>query len=83
MLDLLQLRLNSHGHIIGTEYLSDLVEKEHATHKNGIALGVVHLPHVFNLIFLFGSFILVYNICLCYLDIVICVKEATSFALCW
>ncbi|KAM6572221.1 hypothetical protein CsatA_016301 [Cannabis sativa] len=24
-----KLRLNSHGHIIGTEYLSDLVEKEH------------------------------------------------------
>ncbi|KAF4359808.1 hypothetical protein G4B88_020329, partial [Cannabis sativa] len=24
-----ELRLNSHGHIIGTEYLSDLVEKEH------------------------------------------------------
>ncbi|MBA0714710.1 hypothetical protein Golax_013669 [Gossypium laxum] len=34
MLNLLQLRLNSHGHIIGTEYLSDLVEKEHAAHKH-------------------------------------------------
>lgn len=31
----LQLRLNSHGHIIGTEYLSDLVEKEHAAHNHG------------------------------------------------
>ncbi|KAK4775892.1 hypothetical protein SAY87_023853 [Trapa incisa] len=29
-----KLRLNSHGHIIGTEYLSDLVEKEHTTHKH-------------------------------------------------
>ncbi|GLT49012.1 hypothetical protein SLA2020_225980 [Shorea laevis] len=29
-----KLRLNSYGHIIGTEYLSDLVEKEHTTHKN-------------------------------------------------
>ncbi|KAF3445142.1 hypothetical protein FNV43_RR14835 [Rhamnella rubrinervis] len=29
-----KLRLNSYGHIIGTEYLSDLVEKEHATHKH-------------------------------------------------
>lgn len=28
-----KLRLNSHGHIIGTEYVSDLVEKEHA-HKH-------------------------------------------------
>lgn len=30
-----KLRLNSDGHIIGTEYLSDLVEKEHAEHKDG------------------------------------------------
>ncbi|XP_024032147.1 endoplasmic reticulum-Golgi intermediate compartment protein 3 isoform X2 [Morus notabilis] len=30
-----KLRLNSHGQIIGTEYLSDLVEKEHASHKHG------------------------------------------------
>ncbi|GMI67734.1 hypothetical protein like AT3G22290 [Hibiscus trionum] len=29
-----KLRLNSHGHIIGTEYLSDLVEKDHATHNH-------------------------------------------------
>ncbi|XP_048327410.2 uncharacterized protein LOC107416787 isoform X2 [Ziziphus jujuba] len=29
-----KLRLNSYGHIIGTEYLSDLVEKEHATHDH-------------------------------------------------
>ncbi|CAN6454684.1 unnamed protein product [Victoria cruziana] len=29
-----KLRLNKDGHIIGTEYLSDLVEKEHATHKH-------------------------------------------------
>ncbi|ESQ47639.1 hypothetical protein EUTSA_v10021173mg [Eutrema salsugineum] len=31
-----KLRLNSHGHIIGTEYISDLVEKEHdhSTHKH-------------------------------------------------
>ncbi|CAI0446845.1 unnamed protein product [Linum tenue] len=29
-----KLRLNSHGQIIGTEYLSDLVEKEH-THDHG------------------------------------------------
>ncbi|XP_024032148.1 endoplasmic reticulum-Golgi intermediate compartment protein 3 isoform X3 [Morus notabilis] len=29
-----KLRLNSHGQIIGTEYLSDLVEKEHASHKH-------------------------------------------------
>ncbi|WZZ60978.1 hypothetical protein YC2023_061085 [Brassica napus] len=32
-----KLRLNSHGHIIGTEYISDLVEKEHdhSSHKHG------------------------------------------------
>ncbi|XP_050381247.1 uncharacterized protein LOC126798349 isoform X2 [Argentina anserina] len=30
-----KLRLNSHGHIIGTEYLSDLVEKEHHKHGDG------------------------------------------------
>ncbi|TKY47908.1 Endoplasmic reticulum-Golgi intermediate compartment protein 3 [Spatholobus suberectus] len=29
-----KLRLNSYGHIIGTEYISDLVEKEHSTHKH-------------------------------------------------
>ncbi|KAF5459550.1 hypothetical protein F2P56_023485 [Juglans regia] len=29
-----KLRLNSDGHIIGTEYLSDLVEKEHTAHKH-------------------------------------------------
>ncbi|KAF2305383.1 hypothetical protein P3X46_004727 [Hevea brasiliensis] len=29
-----KLRLNNYGHIIGTEYLSDLVEKEHASHKH-------------------------------------------------
>ncbi|XP_050219276.1 uncharacterized protein LOC126669769 [Mercurialis annua] len=29
-----KLRLNSYGHIVGTEYLSDLVEKEHAAHKH-------------------------------------------------
>ncbi|KAK7258302.1 hypothetical protein RIF29_23875 [Crotalaria pallida] len=29
-----KLRLNSHGHIIGTEYISDLVEKEHEHHKH-------------------------------------------------
>ncbi|KAL0717591.1 hypothetical protein Bca4012_066913 [Brassica carinata] len=31
-----KLRLNSHGHIIGTEYISDLVEKEHdhSSHKH-------------------------------------------------
>ncbi|XAR57671.1 hypothetical protein NMG60_11025913 [Bertholletia excelsa] len=29
-----KLRLTSDGHIIGTEYLSDLVEKEHAAHKH-------------------------------------------------
>ncbi|GKV15251.1 hypothetical protein SLEP1_g26048 [Rubroshorea leprosula] len=29
-----KLRLNNHGHIIGTEYLSDLVEKEHAAHNH-------------------------------------------------
>ncbi|XP_026383284.1 endoplasmic reticulum-Golgi intermediate compartment protein 3-like [Papaver somniferum] len=29
-----KLRLNSAGHIIGTEYLSDLVEKEHTNHKH-------------------------------------------------
>ncbi|OVA07804.1 Endoplasmic reticulum vesicle transporter [Macleaya cordata] len=29
-----KLRLNSDGHIIGTEYLSDLVEKEHIAHKH-------------------------------------------------
>ncbi|XP_022740372.1 endoplasmic reticulum-Golgi intermediate compartment protein 3-like isoform X2 [Durio zibethinus] len=38
-----KLRLNSHGHIIGTEYLSDLVEKEHAADKHDIVLGVAHL----------------------------------------
>nr|XP_011467640.1 PREDICTED: endoplasmic reticulum-Golgi intermediate compartment protein 3 isoform X1 [Fragaria vesca subsp. vesca] len=30
-----KLRLNSHGHIVGTEYLSDLVEKEHHKHDDG------------------------------------------------
>ncbi|KAF5748879.1 endoplasmic reticulum-Golgi intermediate compartment protein 3 [Tripterygium wilfordii] len=29
-----KLRLNNHGHIIGTEYLSDLVEKEHEAHNH-------------------------------------------------
>ncbi|KAK9284112.1 hypothetical protein L1049_023279 [Liquidambar formosana] len=29
-----KLRLNSYGHIIGTEYLSDLVEKGHTDHKH-------------------------------------------------
>ncbi|KAI9107247.1 hypothetical protein K1719_021856 [Acacia pycnantha] len=29
-----KLRLNSYGHIIGTEYLSDLVEKEHVAHNH-------------------------------------------------
>ncbi|KAK8357509.1 hypothetical protein V6Z12_A05G422200 [Gossypium hirsutum] len=29
-----KLRLNSHGHIIGTEYLSDLVEKQHTTRNH-------------------------------------------------
>ncbi|KAG8646412.1 endoplasmic reticulum-Golgi intermediate compartment protein 3 [Manihot esculenta] len=29
-----KLRLNSYGNIVGTEYLSDLVEKEHADHKH-------------------------------------------------
>ncbi|KDP30124.1 hypothetical protein JCGZ_18119 [Jatropha curcas] len=29
-----KLRLNSYGHIIGTEYISDLVEKEHTAHKH-------------------------------------------------
>ncbi|WMV59838.1 hypothetical protein MTR67_053223 [Solanum verrucosum] len=29
-----KLRLNSDGHITGTEYLSDLVEKEHEAHKH-------------------------------------------------
>lgn len=29
-----KLRINSHGQIVGTEYLSDLVEKEHKTHKH-------------------------------------------------
>lgn len=43
-LDLLQLRLNSYGQIIGTEYISDLVEKghehdhDHGTHKHGNVL---------------------------------------------
>ncbi|XP_009787019.1 uncharacterized protein LOC107800400 [Nicotiana tabacum] len=31
-----KLRLNSDGHIIGTEYLSDLVEKEHEAHKHDV-----------------------------------------------
>nr|XP_027101775.1 endoplasmic reticulum-Golgi intermediate compartment protein 3-like [Coffea arabica] len=30
-----KLRLNRDGYIIGTEYLSDLVEKEHTAHKHG------------------------------------------------
>jgi len=38
LLFLLKLQLNRDGHIIGTEYLSDLVEKEHTTHKHGIFL---------------------------------------------
>ncbi|KAK1277089.1 Protein disulfide-isomerase 5-4 [Acorus gramineus] len=29
-----KLRMNKDGHIIGTEYLSDLVEKEHTNHKH-------------------------------------------------
>ncbi|PPD70053.1 hypothetical protein GOBAR_DD33069 [Gossypium barbadense] len=29
-----KLRLNSHGHIIGTKYLSDLVEKQHTTRNH-------------------------------------------------
>ncbi|XP_061344149.1 uncharacterized protein LOC133290102 [Gastrolobium bilobum] len=29
-----KLRLNSHGYIVGSEYISDLVEKEHAAHKH-------------------------------------------------
>ncbi|XP_004502082.1 uncharacterized protein [Cicer arietinum] len=29
-----KLRLNSYGQIIGTEYISDLVEKEHVAHKH-------------------------------------------------
>jgi hypothetical protein len=32
----MQIGLNSHGHIIGTDYVSDLVEKEH---KHGNCLG--------------------------------------------
>jgi hypothetical protein len=38
--------LNSYGQIIGTEYISDLVEKghEHAVHKHGNAL----LQHAYN-----------------------------------
>lgn len=32
----MQLRLDKYGHIIGTEYLNDLVEKEHGTHNHGI-----------------------------------------------
>ncbi|KAG4909531.1 hypothetical protein JHK87_055647 [Glycine soja] len=35
-----KLRLNSYGHIIGTEYISDLVEKEHTHHKHGIYLAI-------------------------------------------
>ncbi|KAF6166083.1 hypothetical protein GIB67_023793 [Kingdonia uniflora] len=31
-----KLRLSKDGHIIGTEYLSDLVEKEHTNHKHGL-----------------------------------------------
>ncbi|MCD7457963.1 hypothetical protein HAX54_036710 [Datura stramonium] len=31
-----KLRLNSDGHITGTEYLSDLVEKEHEAHKHDV-----------------------------------------------
>lgn len=34
-LELLQLRLDKEGMIIGTEYLSDLVEKGHTTHNHG------------------------------------------------
>ncbi|RVW39570.1 hypothetical protein CK203_032226 [Vitis vinifera] len=41
----LQLRLNRDGFIIGTEYLSDLVEKEHADHKHGNIL--VHSTPMF------------------------------------
>lgn len=44
----LQLRLNSHGHIIGTEYISDLVEKEHdhSVHKHGNILNFMSLLQV-------------------------------------
>lgn len=31
----LQLRLNKDGYIIGTEYISDLVEKGHTAHGHG------------------------------------------------
>ncbi|TVU46821.1 hypothetical protein EJB05_06390, partial [Eragrostis curvula] len=34
-----KLRLDRYGHIIGTEYLSDLVEKEHGAHHHGRAVG--------------------------------------------
>lgn len=40
----LQLRLNKDGHIIGTEYLSDLVEKEHTVHKHGESSLIICLP---------------------------------------
>ena len=43
--EFLQLRLNRDGFIIGTEYLSDLVEKEHADHKHGNIL--VHSTPMF------------------------------------
>ncbi|CAI8597853.1 unnamed protein product [Vicia faba] len=38
-----KLRLNSYGQIIGTEYISDLVEKEHAAHNH--ADGKDHHEH--------------------------------------
>ncbi|KAL3502439.1 hypothetical protein ACH5RR_036888 [Cinchona calisaya] len=38
-----KLRLNSDGYIIGTEYLSDLVEKEHAAHEHDDQDHKVHL----------------------------------------
>ncbi|CAL5203496.1 unnamed protein product [Lathyrus oleraceus] len=34
-----KLRLNSYGQIIGTEYISDLVEKEHTAHNHGDGKG--------------------------------------------
>lgn len=45
-----KLRLNSHGHIIGTEYISDLVEKGHehghSPHKHGNILNFMSLYRV-------------------------------------
>lgn len=39
--ELLQLRLNRDGYIVGTEYISDLVEEGHTAHGHGNSFNVI------------------------------------------